>query len=316
MLLRLFRYRIKDAVLTPVGKQMTIIHVSDCDDGWVAGQHVQLRVFFAGRVFESHPLTILTAPPSISCLQSPGLILGARVTGDWSRALNLYAQKAMEQVIDEKTIVEHAAQVQVMIDGPYGGCSVDLGNFESVLLVAGGSGATFTLGLLDDIVGRCIRLGRKGGERTRRIEFAWCVRSFGSIDWFAPMLMDIANTAAGTSLDLHISVFVTCMCNPEAIPPIPNSDVTIIRPSVHGLLKDLLTPPSSKNPSINIEEGAGEKSSESLKLNWVGLGGGVAVCASGPETLIREAHNAVARIGTKRGVELGGIALHTELFSL
>ena len=138
----------------------------------------------------------------------------------------------------------------------------------------------------------------------------------GSIDWFAPMLMDIANTAAGTSLDLHISVFVTCMCNPEAIPPIPNSDVTIIRPSVHGLLKDLLTPPSSKNPSIDIEEGAGEKSSESLKLNWVGLGGGVAVCASGPETLIREAHNAVARIGTKRGVELGGIALHTELFSL
>jgi hypothetical protein len=202
MLLRLFRYRIKDAVLTPVGKQMTIvrlsffllmdprltgiwqyyqIHVSDCDDGWVAGQHVQLRVFFAGRVFESHPLTILTAPPSISCLQSPGLILGARVTGDWSRALNLYAQKAMEQVIDEKTIVEHAAQVQVMIDGPYGGCSVDLGNFESVLLVAGGSGATFTLGLLDDIVGRCIRLGRKGGERTRRIEFAWCVRSFGKL---------------------------------------------------------------------------------------------------------------------------------------
>ena len=70
--------------------------------------------------------------------------------------------------------------MQVMIDGPYGGCSVDLGDFESVLLVAGGSGATFTLGLLDDIVGRCTKLGRRGGERTRRIEFAWCVRSFGN----------------------------------------------------------------------------------------------------------------------------------------
>jgi ferric-chelate reductase len=280
-------------------------------------------------------LTILTAPPSASCLSSPGLVLAARVTGDWSRALNLYAQKLKEEITDEP-IVEHGAQVQVMIDGPYGGCSVDLGDFESVLLVAGGSGATFTLGLLDDIVGRCIRLGRKGGERTRRIEFAWCVRSFGnsfidhfvvvysylitaSIEWFVPMFMDIANVAAGTSLDLHISVFVTCLCNPEAIPPIPNSSVTVIRPSIHTLLNDLLTPPtsnSSKTASIDIEEDAGEKLSESPKLNWVGLGGGVAVCASGPETLTREAHNAVARTGMTRGVELGGIALHTELFSL
>jgi ferric-chelate reductase len=203
MMLRLFRYRIKDAILTPIDKQMTIvsliilschwglssplrfapyqIRVANCDDGWVAGQHVQLRVFFANRLFESHPLTILTAPPSISCLQSPDLILGARVNGDWSRALNLYAKKSMGQSTDEPTIAEHGAQVQVMIDGPYGGCSIDPGNFESVLFVAGGSGATFTLGLLDDIVGRCIKLGRRGGERTRRIEFAWCVRSFGKI---------------------------------------------------------------------------------------------------------------------------------------
>jgi len=131
--------------------------------------------------------------------------------------------------------------------------------------------------------------------------------------------MDIANTAAGTSLDLHISVFVTCLCNPEAVPRIPNSDVTMVRPSVHSLLNNLLTTPgssSSNSVSVDIEEDAGEKLDQSPKLNWVGLGGGVAVCASGPETLTREAHNAVARIGMRKGVELGGIALHTELFSL
>ena len=71
-----------------------------------------------------------------------------------------------------------------MIDGPYGGCSVDLGEYESVLLVAGGSGATFTVGVLDDIVARCVKGGRKGGERTRRIEFVWCVRSFGELVFF------------------------------------------------------------------------------------------------------------------------------------
>ncbi|KAG1787202.1 uncharacterized protein HD556DRAFT_1410680, partial [Suillus plorans] len=52
-----------------------------------------------------------------------------------------------------------------MLDGPYGGSSVDLGLYDSVFLVAGGSGVTFTLGLLDDIVGRCVKLGRSQEER-------------------------------------------------------------------------------------------------------------------------------------------------------
>lgn len=66
-----------------------------------------------------------------------------------------------------------------MIDGPYGGLSLDLGQYENVLLFAGGAGATFAMGVLDDIVGRITRLNRRNGERTRRIEFAWCVKSFG-----------------------------------------------------------------------------------------------------------------------------------------
>jgi ferric-chelate reductase len=69
--------------------------------------------------------------------------------------------------------------VHVMIDGPYGGCGLDLGEYENVLLVAGGAGVTFTLGLLDYLVGRVVRHQRGRGERTRRVEFAWAVRSLG-----------------------------------------------------------------------------------------------------------------------------------------
>lgn len=144
------------------------------------------------------------------------------------------------------------------------------------------------------------------------------------------MLTEIANTVAGTSLDLHVSIYVTCLCNPEAIPPIPNSDVTITRPSVTALLRDLVTPPASHTVAMRADadsksfeseshEGAdteAEKPSASARLSWVGLGGGVAVCAAGPESLTREAQNAVARIGLTRGVELGGVGLHTELFAI
>lgn len=115
-----------------------------------------------------------------------GISFGVRVVGDWTRALNRYASSMTavkgKAVVDEKAQIDDQSPevpIQVMIDGPYGGCSVDLGDHETVLLFAGGSGITFTLGLLDDIVGRCTRKGRSNGERTRRIEFAWCIRSFG-----------------------------------------------------------------------------------------------------------------------------------------
>lgn len=310
-LFRLFRYRIKDATLTAQDAHMTLIRVHNCDDGWLAGQHVRLRVFFSNRVFESHAFTILSAPPSHSCLSSPGFLLAARSDGDWTQALNDYTRKEQERLqINEKSEGDPAAFVQVMLDGPYGGSSVDLGLHESVLLIAGGSGVTFTLGLLDDIVGRCVKLGRSQGERTRRIEFTWCIRSFGQITWFAPMLIDIATAASNSSIDLHISIFVTCLCDPEAVPHIPNSIVTLSRPSIKDLLKDFisLSPSSEKEDSVEIRFDRSEKSH--------GLGGGVAVCASGPESLTREAQNAVARLGLTTSMDVGGIALHTELFTL
>jgi ferric-chelate reductase len=142
-------------------------------------------VFFNGRLFESHPLTILNAPAPVSNISSRTLTLGSRAVGDWSRALHAYARRegdlilsamGSEKLQDGRTV---GVPVQVMIDGPYGGCSIDLGEYESVLLFGGGSGVTFILGMLDDIVGRVVRLGRKDGERTKRIEFAWCIRSFG-----------------------------------------------------------------------------------------------------------------------------------------
>ena len=157
------------------------------------------------------------------------------------------------------------------------------------------------------------------------------------------MLTEIAHTLAGTSLDLHVSVYVTCLCQPENVPPVPNMDVLVAeRPAVVRLLRELVTPPRSRPnalshanasaggdakaakaeeaedvevASLSSEEG-GAPLCASDKLNWVGLGGGVAVCAAGPETMTREARNAVARVGLTRGVELGGVALHTELFAM
>ncbi|KIK15846.1 hypothetical protein PISMIDRAFT_16235 [Pisolithus microcarpus 441] len=311
--LRFFRYRIKDAKLSAPDQLMTLVHVQDCDDGWLAGQHVQLRVFFSSRVFESHPFTILSAPSSKSCFNHSGMILAARVSGDWTSELNTYTrdkQDLSDPVAEKQSGDERSGvPVHVMIDGPYGGSSVDLGQYETVLLVAGGSGATFTLGLLDDIVYRCAKAGRPDGERTKRIEFVWCIKSFGHIAWFSQMLVDIGNLAAGSSLDIHFSIFVTCLCDPEAVPFIPNCNVKLERPSVYILLRD--TVGLSRPPSLESQEAGEEK-----PLVEPHGGGGVAVCASGPESLVIEARNAVARLGVGDALKLGGVVVHVESFAL
>ena len=127
----------------------------------------------------------MNAPVPISNIVCRMLMLGSRPVGDWSGALHAYAQREKDLALGatEKEKPQGGqvvgVPVQVAIDGPYGGCSIDLGEYESVLLFSGGSGITFTVGMLDDIVGRVVRLGRSGGERTKRIEFAWCIRSFG-----------------------------------------------------------------------------------------------------------------------------------------
>jgi hypothetical protein len=93
------------------------------------------------------------------------------------------------------------------------------------------------------------------------------------------------------------------------MPAIPNSIVkTSPRPDVHQLLARMLSPP--------LVEDDVEDESEREAAERVVCQGGVGVCASGPESLTREAANAVARLEPVHGRRVGGIALHTEVFSL
>ena len=113
--------------------------------------------------------------------------------------------------------------------------------------------------------------------------------------------------ATGSSLDLHISIFVTCLCEPETVPPIPKSIVTATRPDVHHLLARMLSPTLEVN---DVDDESGERDKHAIGQ------GGVGMCASGPESLTREAANAVARLAPVHARRVGGIALHTEVFSL
>ncbi|VDB95683.1 unnamed protein product [Peniophora sp. CBMAI 1063] len=368
VLMRMFRFRIKDATLVPVGNDMTLIKVHSVSGSYAPGAHFRVRVLAGPHILESHPLTIASAPLSHSVTSSRALLLAARATGDWSRSLSSYARAELERLAlsDPKKPLRFneaglgldadevdGAEIQVALDGPYGGLSIDLGEYESALLVAGGAGMSAIVGVLDDIVGRVVRLGRRGGEKTRRVQVVWCVRSFGAIDWFATPLRQILTAAShpAADLDVHLSVFVTCLCNPSAVPPLPNSAVSVARPVLHSLLREFISPtlpseidvesqddlvaaadlpsasapdddkftPAKKSSERDGEDDAPLRADASvLKARWLAphAGGGVAVAAAGPEALCRDARNAVARLGMGEVRRAGGVGVGVEVFAL
>jgi len=81
--------------------------------------------------------------------------------------------------------------------------------------------------------------------------------------------MNVAHAAASFStsvapLGLQISIYVACLCNPEAVPSIPNCDVTIIRPALYKAILNLTTPDSPKSGSSSPDIPLPEKNSTTL----------------------------------------------------
>jgi ferric-chelate reductase len=92
---------------------------------------------------------------------------------------------------------------------------------------------------------------------------------------------------------------VTCLCNPNDLLAIRNSTTEEAKPSIETLLAPML-----------------ENRSDAEKGALGSTTGGIAVAASGPESLICQARNAVAMVGPSAAVRVGGLQVHTELFAL
>lgn len=135
------------ATLTPLPNGGTRVTLAKPPMGAISGKHCFLWIPRI-RLFETHPFTIASADPLEFVVVSHN-----GFTGD----LHKYA-------------IDHPGQpLKASIEGPYGTVP-DPSAFETVVLVAGGSGASFTFGLAHAL------LGRVTSSTTRRVVFVWVVK--------------------------------------------------------------------------------------------------------------------------------------------
>ncbi|KAF2967632.1 hypothetical protein GQX73_g5931 [Xylaria multiplex] len=190
------------------------------------------------RAFETHPFTIVATEPMELIINTY-----SGFTGD----LHKYANE------------NPGATLKVSVEGPYGTLP-DPMDYDKVVLVAGGSGATFTTGLAVDMIQRLSPDSRK------QIEFIWATRNSDNIAWFTQHLSHLATheCAPKIALKLHLTGAKTIEKTEMASAPIPRSPSqisTIMESIPPSILENGIETPrlSTQASSIALRERELEK---------------------------------------------------------
>lgn len=290
--------------LTETGKIQVAIPTNF---SWKPGQHIFIRFLTLGlHSFTSHPFTICSLPPrpNRTDRSKSELVFYIRPRGGFTARLAALANK------------QPAPSLRVLLDGPYGGVNVaTMAKFDKVLLIAGGSGAGFTLPLIEDALRHLEKrekLGEKVQERTKtEIQVVLATRDQNTESWFHQTIDELLSSysPALVASALTISVYYTGQSTSNPNIPLPSTNDKIMQASTTS--SD--SPPS---PSADTHRRPDLPSIIAKATSISNVSVGIAVC--GPVEMLQDVRNAAAAAETRIVRGEGGareVYLHAEHFS-
>ncbi|KAF2304150.1 hypothetical protein GH714_028069 [Hevea brasiliensis] len=181
--------------------------------------------------FEWHPFSITSAPGD------DYLSVHIRIVGDWTQEL----KKVFTEVNDSPSVIGRAmfgqlghvdqrGQPKLCVDGPYGAPAQDYQNYDVLLLVGLGIGATPFISILRDLLNNtraadyqtdytetsrsddssnsCASStvtpgSKRKTHRTTNAHFYWVTREPGSFEWFKGVMDDVADMDHKGQIELH-----------------------------------------------------------------------------------------------------------------
>lgn len=184
-----------------------------------------------------------------------------------------------------------------IVCGPYGTSVIDQ-SASNYQLIAGGTGASFTLPLAQTIIA-----STSASDEKRIIDFVWILRRAENLRWLQNELLELRRQATETpGVDLHIRVFVT------RDGEVPSASSTSPAPSTPTASKEVCDPKDKETLGVNISTEA--KTPEHDVTSWLQdhhpsckdivmafrdeCVGKIQVLASGPAGLGRDLGEAVA----------------------
>ncbi|KAH7926604.1 hypothetical protein BV22DRAFT_344765 [Leucogyrophana mollusca] len=310
--LRLLKTRMYDARIRPIPDMtLTRVEIPALNAGWRAGQHVRLRVLSSAMGWfgwaETHPFTIAGVSKT-----PDGLVLMCKSAGGWTGKLYEMAKMAGYGYAEGGT----GRSVKVMVEGPYGGPGHSVfASFSAAVFVVGGSGITFALAAVQDLLQR----DTEGASRVKIIEVIWSIQdpcknaafycTTVSSPLFSPAAASLtplipqfaALIQQSIYAPLKISVHYTRASSaPETSKEFLPPGLTLVggRPKVAKVLDAVI--------SRAVSYGSGGKAS--LDITGVIMG----VC--GPPGLGDEIAQVISAVDAGRRWAVGGIEMHEEVF--
>lgn len=202
------------AEFTPLPHKTTRIVIRNPPISWTPGQHVFLSCYSIIPL-QSHPFTIASIP------EDGTMEFLVKAESGGTKSFFTHAEKYHGL----PTKSDKSQTKTVAIEGPYGTLR-PLRQFDSVVLLAGSTGTTFTVPLLRDIVqgwkenastakGTKSLFKAQTGAVTRHVRFIWVVKSRGQLGWFAEQLSSIYSDFQTLQTDLRhikleVTIYVTC----------------------------------------------------------------------------------------------------------
>ncbi|KAH9475881.1 putative ferric reductase transmembrane component [Psilocybe cubensis] len=145
--------------------------------------------------FQSHPFTISTIESDAS-VPHQKLTFFIRVRAGFTKTL-------MQTASSDSTY-------KVFINGPYSSPPLLMG-FQSVILIAGGSGIAFTLPLLLDVLSRA----KRNQHVCQKVTFIWAIRDTDQLKWIEEELLSSLEDLP-ESISISLQFFITSVLeNPQ-----------------------------------------------------------------------------------------------------
>ncbi|KZT67745.1 hypothetical protein DAEQUDRAFT_728741 [Daedalea quercina L-15889] len=169
--------------------------------------------------------------------------------------------------------------LRTLVDGPCGSAArARWGEYSTVLLIAGGSGVSFALSVLQYMTlcmsGRDGQYlgGKKGGWgqagfKTKRVRFVWLVREFGHIQWCATLLRRCMTMIPAP--ELQVDIFVTNVKSNPGLKPGPAlrrvpSDNDVLAPPAPQFARQAYPSPNMRPASVASVDSDYESEPESF----------------------------------------------------
>jgi predicted ferric reductase len=201
------------ASFTPLPGNVTRVTIENPGIGWQPGQHVFLTCHSIVPL-QCHPFTIASIP------EDNRMEFFIRAENGGTRRFFRFASKN-DSVLGSGEVAPRGRTI--FVEGPYGSMR-PLRQFDSVVLLAGGMGATFTMPLLRDVVtawkqestgqasSRTARLAA-----TKRLRFIWVIKSSAQLSYFETQLQSLLadvqkcrRTQPNFEKELEVSIYITC----------------------------------------------------------------------------------------------------------